>query len=210
MTKELYVSDLHIGLPPDDRLIGLYPIIERVCPDKILCHGDTFHRNEVTLADIYRTKDWRTFKGLAAIIPTEVIKGNHDWDLTPEDISPAKLINPYVDAWGYYHSHWSEYDPICSLPHWWHELWARIVGKGTPYQLLQPKQGNKVYNDACALILASIENEHKYKGYIGGHTHKPLHEWLPDADLDIWNCGDWVDSKSCIVRTDDRLELVQL
>jgi UDP-2,3-diacylglucosamine pyrophosphatase LpxH len=52
--------------------------------------------------------------------------------------------------------------------------------------------------------------EHKYAGYIGGHTHKPGHLQFWDTPMDIWNAGDFVDSMTCIVRTDDKLDLTIL
>ena len=207
--KELYVCDLHIGHPPDDRLMALTRIVEKTCPDKIVCHGDTFHKNEVDLPDIYKTKDWLTFKGLATIIPTYVIPGNHDFDLVAEQIFPAQLIQPYLDDYGYWHCHGHEYDPIQQLPRWWQKLWAKWFSK-TPYQLLQPHDGNPLYLDACQLIHTRIMNERKFKGYIFGHTHLPGHMSFPDLNLDMWNGGDFVDSFSCIVRTDDKLELITL
>jgi UDP-2,3-diacylglucosamine pyrophosphatase LpxH len=206
---ELYVSDLHCG-HGDNKLAPLADFAWQLRPNKIVVKGDCFHLNEVPLADIYKTQDWHTFKGMAATFPTEVIKGNHDWDLTPDDITPALLVPPYLDAWGYYHCHGHEYDPISCLPHWWHELWAKLIGAKTPYQLLQPHDGNPLYLDACQVIHTRIMNERKFKGYIFGHTHLPMHMNFPDLNLDMWNCGDWVDSHSCIVRRDNKLELVIL
>jgi hypothetical protein len=176
-------------------------------PDKVTVLGDCFHKNEVELADIYRTNDWKVFKGIAATFPTEVIAGNHDVDLNPDDVTPALLVPPYLDAWGYYRSHWSEFDPIQRLPHWWQRWWAQRFAK-TPYQLLQPDAGNPLYNLACQYIHTQMMNEHRYKGYLGGHTHMPMHLWLPDTKLDLWNCGDWVGSSSVVVRCDDSMKLI--
>jgi len=213
MITELYLSDLHIGLEPDGRLDVLPGWLAAHPPGKIIVHGDTLHLAESTLAQVMDTRDWRTLESLARQIPTEIIPGNHDYQLekkTGEALGGCRIIAPYVDKWDCWHSHWHEFDPITNISQWWYRAFAHYFIK-TPYQLLQPKTGNPVYLSACQVIHTNILNRRRHKIYIGGHTHLPLDMIIPDLGIELWNCGDLVDSFSAITREDDnQLRLIFL
>jgi UDP-2,3-diacylglucosamine pyrophosphatase LpxH len=178
--------------------------------DRIVIHGDALHLNKDPLPAVLDTNDWRLLDSVAGSIPVEIIPGNHDFGLEKlvgQALGNCRVISPYLDAWGSWHSHWHEYDPIFGLSRWWYQHLAHFFKK-TPYQLLQPKAGNPIYLSACQVIHTNIINRRRHKSYIGGHTHLPMRMDMPDLGLELWNCGDLVDSNSGIVRKGVQLEQI--
>lgn len=222
--NRLYLSDLHIGFTNYPRLLELENFVVRNKIQVTVLHGDTFHLNEIPWEEIVRTADCRIIKAISCVAPTELILGNHDFDYPKyaSDLPNIKIIEPYEDEYGRWHSHWCEFDPVFQLsPKWFLRFWANMFrGHKTP-GILKQGLNNRAWIASCQVIhtnilLDRIRNEEgedigpRYKEYIGGHTHFYMDWDVREAGIQLWNCGNFCQKPyTGILETDGKLEIIE-
>jgi UDP-2,3-diacylglucosamine pyrophosphatase LpxH len=205
--------DLHVGhAQANYTAIGQAIALAAQEADEIWGLGDWFDLTEEGLDRIRRHEFTGKLIDLAGQKPTRLIPGNHDIELYEyaHHFAPITICDSFVED-NIYYSHGHEYDPVSFLPHWWHQLWARLTRKRTP-GVLRGEGLTSTYLTAIGYIharalLDAIEKGRK--GLVMGHTHFPFEQRSPEAPF-IINGGDMRDSATFVKKDGDRFEIVRL
>lgn len=226
--KKFILSDLHIGHPQAQYNVmeqAISYIRQKAEPgDQIWGLGDWFHMTEEGFDYCIGHAMTQKFRDLAGLILTNLVPGNHDYELGQygdnpglvNPIGPINIIKPFGEN-GIWYCHGHEYDPVCEyLPTWFHRLWAQLMGKRTP-GLLRGDSITEPYLAAVNLVhsraLLELQEKGKkegrqYKGIVLGHTHLPLQEECPELPF-LLNSGDMRDSSTFVVNDDTGFHLMQ-
>lgn len=216
--KVVAYSDAHRGITANyDKLWKFDNFIKQTKPDIVIGCGDNYTLDWIPWSQIL---EWQPSglsiarqKDIARSIQWVELEGNHDTglhkyakDLFPVIVSHIKEM--VVD--GVTYTHGDQFDP--TITYWWMPL-ERIFWKWMPWlyprlfgtpSVLKKSGKDENYSRVVGTIEARVQRWAEGgvvdKSVVFGHTHS---EFLKHRSLHfIANCGDFVDSCSCVVVTD--------
>jgi len=195
----------------------VWALLERAqdASELVLC-GDTYDLVKVPMEQIIGGGESKQIhdrlRKLAEDIPVIIIPGNHDGELQrySRELAPMHIF-PQHRSQGFKFTHGHEFDLMCrSLP--WKVLQfilPKIVRWETPAAIKKVGKPEK-YHRLCGLIhgfaLAHLADKKYLKGLVMGHTHFPLKVEMEDGRV-LLDCGDRVDSRTCVIIEDEVVSL---
>ena len=202
---KIYVaSDFHIGSEfTNYKKIREFLNLVKQDGDKLILVGDIFDLWKCTPEII---KDCEPYKStyellldVAKIVPTHIVKGNHDYLLNKKlNLPNIEITNDFVKDNIYYIHGW-QFDikqKFGSFAYGWLINYFPFL-----YQLLFKKPSEIIdieeKNTSDMGIYKEIKkfiNKNDYKVIIIGHTHNPI-----IINKEIYDCGDFIDSCSYII-----------
>ena len=221
--KVVAYSDAHRGITVNyDKIMQFGEFVKNTKPDLVIGCGDNYTLDWIPWVEIISFQpSGRTIAQqieIAEDIPWIEMLGNHNMrledyaaDLSPVQVSPLETLE--ID--GVYYTHGSQFDP--TIKYWWNPL-ERVFWKwmpwlyprlfGTPSVLR--KSGRDIsYSRLVGTVEANAqlwaESCNPRKSLVFGHTHSEFIKFRDDHF--IANCGDFVDSCTCIIVTDGAPEI---
>jgi len=221
--KRYIASDFHNGNKVSDyeRVMGFLDLVDDDA-DEFLILGDWLEllwSNVSILTTVSPYRDViQKVKAIASKKPTKLVLGNHSWSLGAfaSYIEPVVVAAPFSEDGAYFcHGHefdWESFilgtpvDPI-----WWSVNIAFFtLPLGLGFFLLNKILGTEedVYHRGIEIIherASKYALENGYHTVVFGHTHLPIIEERNGVNL--YNCGDQVDSYSYLVQENGVIEL---
>ncbi len=225
--KTIFLSDVHLGMA-DCKIDEVNFLLKHAHCDRLILNGDIIDGLALRRGGKWGKNHTRFVRLLLKKMQkkrTEIIyiRGNHDDILSrflPLQFDKLHIVDKYVHTTpngDYLCIHGDGLDAICT-----HHRWLMHVGNiGYDFMLWLNRLYNryrtwrgKEYFSISKVIKARVKGavsfvgkyedqlqvlaeRNGYRGIIAGHIHTPADKMI--GDVHYLNCGDWVESKTCLV-----------
>ena len=228
--ESVFLSDIHLGTP-DSKADEAVDLLKRIRCRKIFLVGDIIDAWALRRGGTWNNKHSRFIRTLLKKMEKEdceiiYIRGNHDEILEkfiPLSLGKLKIRKEYIhqgqDGKNYLVTHGDGFDSISTNHKWlavlgsagydfllafnrYYNWWRSWRGK--EYYSLSKVIKSKV-KSAVSYIgryeeqLQCLAEHKKCHGIICGHIHSPADKMV--GTIRYLNCGDWVESLSCVLET---------
>ena len=233
--KTLFISDVHLGAKASSAE-SLLHLLKTVRPEKVVLVGDIIDgwklKRGVFYWDEWHTKVLRKILGFGKEIPIVYVTGNHDdflRSISPFTFGNITICDEYVhelaDGRKMLVCHGDVFDGLEPISPWLYSLGDRAYDLclylnqkfnwlrhkfGFGYWSLSSylKQQVKTATNHVQNFEACLIRHAKHKDCVGvicGHIHKPAMKTFDDGFVYV-NTGDWVESCSAIIETEEGLK----
>jgi len=211
--KTFVASDLHIGYEKAnyDKIREFFEIA-RSEADKLVLNGDILDLWRMSFSKIYAEHKQLLdqINQVAEEIPVIWVKGNHDWNVPQKKFPRVEFCGTY-DRNGIHFEHGDGFDLMKKKHGWAYKL---IEFFCPPFYQLFFKSPSKIIKKEDEAMWFPMHDEamwfahQNHTNVIVGHSHSPQIKW--SRGYFVADCGDFIDSCSCLIINNDSVKLMKV